>query len=567
MAGLLVLVGLVSGCKRPDKQTDGDVPSGASSPAASDPGAAAPPLELVVSYGSEKKTWLEAELERWNDSAPRLASGRRVRAVGRPMGSGEGVTQILDGTGQLPHVFSPASGAYLGLLNESWQSRPGNMKPVAPPGEPLVLSPMVIAIWRPMAEALGWPERQLGWADLLKVARDPRGWGAFGRDEWGDFKLGHTSPEFSTSGLLSVLAIAAAGRQGDGPPRLTAADVANPKVATYLAEVEDSVVHYGKSTGFFADKMLERGPAYLSAAVLYENLVIESYQRAGAPAMPLVAMYPAEGTFWADHPYAVLDAPWVTPDHAQAAAALQRALHERAAQERAVALGFRAADPSVPVAAPVDAAHGVDPKQPQNVLEVPEPAVLRALIELWRSNKKASDVVLVFDKSGSMEGQPLAEAKSGAKAFLASLDPRDRVTLLFFDGRVYKPVGPLEVGANRKGLEDRIDGVVAAGGTALYDAVSRAVELLQKDAARSSRRIRAVVAMTDGIDESSTTQLDALRTRLGGEEGRVAVFTVAYGAKADATVLGQIADAAHGAFARGDVSSIIGVFRDLAAYF
>ena len=28
---------------------------------------------------------------------------------------------------------------------------------------------------------------------------------------------------------------------------------------------------------------------------------------------PLVAVYPAEGTFWEDHPSGVVDADWVTP--------------------------------------------------------------------------------------------------------------------------------------------------------------------------------------------------------------------------------------------------------------
>ena len=566
----MVALGLLAGCKKKQAPVDDPTPSSGASASGATRADGAPPLELIISYGSEKKTWMEDELARWNAAAPRLASGRTVRAIGKPMGSGEGVTAILEGTGKdLPHVFSPASGAYLALLNEAWQSRPGNLKPVAQPGEPLVLSPLVIAIWKPMAEALGWPEKNLGWSDLLKVARDPKGWESLGRAEWGEFKLGHTSPEFSTSGLLSVLAIAAAAQpSADGPaPRLTEATLADPKVKKFLGEVEDSVVHYGKSTGFFADKMLERGPAYLSAAVLYENLVIESYGRATKPDLPLVAMYPTEGTFWADHPYAILDAPWVTAEHKEAAALLQKALRQRPQQERAVALGFRSADPSLPIAAPIDAAHGVDPKQPQNLLEVPDAPVLRALIELWRTSKKASDVILVFDKSGSMRGQALAEAKQGAKAFLASLDPRDRVTLLFFDGRVYPPVGPLEVGKSRAELESRIEGVTAEGGTALYDAVDQGVDLMKKTARSSSHRIRAVVAMTDGRDENSDLPLDRLRQRLSGEELGVAVFTVAYGDKADDAILTSIADAAHGGFARGDVSSIISVFRDLAAYF
>ncbi len=570
-----------AGCKKSSK----DEPRGAAG-AVGEAGAAKGPageaaLELSISYGSEKKTWLEAELVRFNESAPRLKNGRLVRAVGKAMGSGEGVAAILDGTGQ-PHVFSPASGAYLSLLNDAWQRRPGNLTPIAGGGEPLVLSPLVIAMWKPMAEALGWPAKQLGWADIIKVAGDPNGWGTFGRPEWGELKLGHTSPELSTSGLLSVLAMASAARSGEGPaPKLTAADVADPKVRAFVAAVQDSVLHYGKSTGFFADKMLDRGPAYLSAAVLYENLVIESYARATPPPMPLVAIYPVEGTFWADHPYAVLDAPWVTADHEEAAAALQQFLRARPQQERAVALGFRAADPAIPIGAPIDAAHGCDPKQPQNLLEVPQAEVLRGLVEMWRETKKASDVVLVFDKSGSMQGQPLVEAKQGAKAFLGALDPRDRVTLLFFDSRIYPPIGPLELGKSKRELEDRLDGVIASGGTALYDAVAAGAALLRKDGERagaqgrrgSSQRIRAVVAMTDGKDENSKLTQQAVERALGAgrregqEASEVIVFTVAYGGTADDSVLTSIANAGNGGFARGDVASIIQVFRDMAAYF
>lgn len=561
---LAAVLALGASCKKKEQEAQ---PLG-SSTAPSGTAAAEPPLELIIAYGSEKKTWLESELARWNESQPRLASGRPVRAVGKPMGSGEAMEEILAGGSSVPHVYSPASSAYLAMLNEAWQSRPGNLRPLAAAGEPLVLSPLVIAIWKPMAEALGWPEKELGWRELLAVARDPKGWESFGRPEWGDFKLGHTSPELSTSGLLSVLAIAAAAGEQEGPaPRLTAAAVADPKVKAFLGSVEDAVVHYGKSTGFFAEKMMDRGPSYLSAAVVYENLVIESYQRSTAPELPLVALYPREGTFWTDHPYAVLEAPWVTAEHKEAAALLGQALRARPQQERAIALGFRAADPAIPIGAPIDAAHGVDPKQPQNLLEVPEAPVLRALVELWKISKKASDVVLVFDKSGSMRGPPLAEAKLGAKAFLSTLDPRDRVTLLFFDGRVYAPIGPLEVGSGRAELESRIDGVVAQGGTALYDAMGKAVELMSQRSAAGSRRIRAVLAMTDGIDENSRTKVEALRARLGAEESPVIVFTVAYGDAADAAVLGSLADAGRGAFAKGDVSSIIGVFRDLAAYF
>lgn len=541
--------------------------AGAGPPAVGPP---AEPLTLSVLYGSEKKTWLDQQLAAFHAGDPRTPRGRPIRVAAKAIGSGEAVTAILEG-GERPHVFSPASSAYLTLLDHAWQARDARGRRLAPAGEPIVLSPIVIAMWQPMAEALGWPERPIGWADLLAIGRDPRGWERLGRPEWGAMKLGHTHPELSSSGLLSALAIAYAGARTTRG--LGAGDL--PAIEPFMAAVESSVVHYGKSTGFFAEKMLERGPGYLSAAVLYENLVIESRARGiasrarPAAAMPLVAIYPVEGTFWADHPFSVLDGDWVDAEAREAAGVLLAFLRARPAQEAALALGFRPVDPAVPIGAPIDPAHGVDPKQPQTLLEIPDAPTLGALLATWRRTKKAADVVLVFDKSGSMAGRPLDEAKRGAKALLAALDDRDEVTLLFFDTRVYWPYGPVRVGEARAALEARLDGVAASGETAVYDATRAAYALLEARRTAAAHRLRAVVVMTDGVDNRSRMSLDALRDTLRSEDRAAAFFTIAYGAGSAPArgALAALAADGGGAFSEGDVGSILQIYRDLASFF
>jgi Ca-activated chloride channel family protein len=528
---------------------------------------AGPEVVVRMVYGSEKQAWLEESLRAFAATAPRTSSGAPIRIEAKAMGSGEAMQGILAGELR-PHVYSPASGAYVTLLNRAWLSRAGNTRPISPQGDPLVLSPVVIAMWKPMAEALGWPKKALGWRDILRIGAERRGWAAHGRPEWGDFKLGHTNPEFSNSGLLSVLAQAYAGA---GKARdLTPKDLAAKPVRDMVAKVAASVVHYGKSTGFFADKMLQRGPAYLSAAVLYENLVIESYAKKTDAPFPLVAIYPVEGTFWSDHPYAVLDAEWVGATEREAAAALLSFLKERPQQERALAHGFRPADPAVPIGAPVDAEHGVDPKQPQNLLAVPDGATLEALLALWREHKKAADVILAFDTSGSMAGAPLAAAKRGADAFLDALSDRDRVTLLFFNHKTQPPVGPVLLGGGgREGLKQRIDGVVADGGTALYETTAAARDMALQRAHEDRSRIHAVVVMTDGRDEHSKMTLPELEQALHveGEAAPVKVFTIAYGQKADEKALGRIAEAAQGTSVRGATETIVQTYRDMAAFF
>jgi len=522
-------------------------------------------VRLVVAYGSEKKTWLEEQARAFVASGGKLRSGKPIRIEPHAMGSGEAMQDILSGALK-PHVFSPASGAYVTLLNQRWQEAPGHTKPLCPPGEPVVLSPIVIAMWRPMAEGLGWPGKPLGWADLIRVSRDRRGWGAFDRPEWGSFKLGHTHPEFSNSGLLAVLAEAYAGAHKTRD--LTARDLEAAATRDFLHAIEGTIVHYGKSTGFFADKMLARGPSYLSAAVLYENLVIESYAHPSPSGFPVVAVYPVEGTFWSDHPYAILDAEWVGPEERAAGEAFLAFLKSRPAQARALALGFRPADTSIPIGAPIDAAHGADPKQPQTLLEVPPGEVLRKLLEVWQIAKRRTDVVLVFDKSGSMRGKPLEEAKQGAKAFLKGLHDQDQVTLQLFDHQVYPAVGPLELGAERARLTTRIEQIIAGGGTSLYDATAASYDAALARARRDTTRIHALVVMTDGRDESSQLTLAALQKHLAGEgDAMVKVFTIAYGDEADPRVLEQIAEAAKGSHARGSAETIVQVYQDMASFF
>src|SRR5262249_49390756 len=158
--------------------------------------------------------------------------------------------------------------------------------------------------------------------------------------------------------------------------------------------------------------------------------------------LPLVAIYPIEGTFWSDHPYTVLDADWVGPEERDAADVFLKFLKDAPQQARAMALGFRPANTAVAIGDPLSPTYGVDPKQPETLLDVPDGAPLAKLLEIWEKTKRSSDVELVFDKSGSMNGDPMAQAKAGAKAFLESLGDRDEVSLMFFDSAIYPATPP-----------------------------------------------------------------------------------------------------------------------------
>ena len=519
-------------------------------------------LELVFTYGSEKENWIKEVTEKFNQAGNKTSSGQRIFVRATPMGSGELIADILAGNTKA-HIISPASGAFVTLGNAESRAKTGH--DLIGSTDNLVLSPVVIAMWKPMAEAIGYGKKPIGWADILALARSDLGWAQYGFPQWGQFKFGHTHPEYSNSGLISVIAeVYAANKKTSN---LTLQDVQNPRTADFVRGVEHSVVHYGSSTGFFGRKMFGAGPQYLSAAVLYESMVIESY--AQNLQFPVVAIYPKEGTFWSDHPIGVVNRDWVTPAHKEAAQIYIKYLLARPQQERAMSFGFRPGAVDVPLASPIDPEHGVDPKEPKTTLEVPSAAVINSVLELWKQDKKTADVVLVLDTSGSMvEDQKIQNAREGAKQLVSMLDDSDTFSLLPFSTKMNWAFKDLPVKTERQHAEDTISSLFADGGTELYDSIDAAYQhLLEKGS--TNEQIRAVVVLTDGADTESTEKLEDLLKHIqqNSEQKPISIFSIAYGRDARRDVLQQISQSTQARMYEGTPKNIVEVFRDISTFF
>jgi Ca-activated chloride channel homolog len=549
----LFLILAITGCKNQ------------SSPRSETPAAGAPrgALELVFPYGSEKEKWVNDVTGAFNGSGAKTQSGKPIFVRALPMGSGETIDNILSGRLQA-HLASPASAAFIKLGNAESRAKTG--KDLISSTDNLVLSPVVIAMWKPMAEAIGWGKKPLGWADILALSRNEKGWQAYGFPQWGKFKFGHTHPEFSNSGLISLFAeaYAASGKTAG----LTLADLGKPQTKQFVAGVEQSIVHYGSSTGFFGRKMFANGPEYLSAAVLYESMVVESYSQANLP-FSVVAIYPREGTFWSDHPVGVVERDWVTPEHREAAKIYIQYLLGRRQQEKALQYGFRPALVDVTLSAPIDPAHGIDPKEPKTTLEVPSVEVINSLLQLWKTQKKHSNIALVLDTSGSMgEEGKMQNAKVGAKQLVQLLDDGDTFSFLPFSSELHWSGQNVSVKQGRDPLLQQIDSLFAGGGTALYDSIDAAYQHLAA-VPNPDAKIQAVVVLTDGEDTESKMKLDELmgRIRYNGETRAIHVFTIAYGRDAKKDVLQRIAEATQAKFYEGTPQNIVEVFRDISTFF
>ncbi|HEY3055848.1 MAG TPA: VWA domain-containing protein [Thermoanaerobaculia bacterium] len=522
-------------------------------------------VTLTFTYGSEKEAWIKDVTDAFNRGDHKIAGGKSIYVEAIPMGSGDCIDEILQGTRETD-ITSPASAAFIALGNA--QSRAKSGADLIGSTDSLVVSPVVIAMWRPMAQALGWPAKPVGWSDILALAREPKGWEAKGHPEWGPFRFGHTHPESSNSGLISILAevYAASGKKAG----LTLADVNSEKTASFVHGIEQSVVHYGSSTGFFGKKMFANGPRYLSAAVLYENMVIESYNGQNEGGFPVVAIYPREGTFWSDHPVGVVNRPWVNADKKEAAKIYTTFLLAKEQQQKAIPFGFRPASVDVQLAAPIDEAHGVDPREPKTTLEVPRPDVMDAILKLWHANKKRANLTLVFDVSGSMqEEQKMDNARDGALQFVSLLDDDDQFSLVPFNKRVRWALRDAPLKQRRTDAEGAIRGLYAEGGTALYDAIAEAYQAHLQNADQNEGKISSIVVLTDGEDTDSHTSLDDLlqRIRFDNETHTIRVFTIGYGKGAKKEVLQRIADATQAKFYQGDPRNIRSILREISTFF
>jgi len=93
-----------------------------------------------------------------------------------------------------PHLWMPDNEVWIDVL-----ARNGNTA-LQRNCQSVVASPLVIAIWRPVAEALGWPGCTIGWLDISSLAADPTAWAYCSGGQFGaSLRLGHTHPGLSGS--------------------------------------------------------------------------------------------------------------------------------------------------------------------------------------------------------------------------------------------------------------------------------------------------------------------------------------------------------------------------------
>jgi VWFA-related protein len=147
------------------------------------------------------------------------------------------------------------------------------------------------------------------------------------------------------------------------------------------------------------------------------------------------------------------------------------------------------------------------------------------LVSQFDSDRVPVSLGIALDTSGSMLGEKLAAAVDALNRFLFDLlGPQDEIFLYRFNNQ---PELVQSWTADRQQLSRRLGAVQARGGTALYDTIADAVPLAQS----GTRRKKALVVISDGMDTSSRMQVPELRQLIRQTE--VLVYAVGIDAGGD----------------------------------
>ncbi|MCA8910391.1 MAG: substrate-binding domain-containing protein [Planctomycetes bacterium] len=297
-------------------------------------------IEIGIAYGTEKERWLKEAVTEWE----KTPGARQVKVNLIPMGSIEGAHAVLAEDKRI-HVWSPASSVYKDSFKVDWQLK-FNGNPFYAE-DILAISPMVFVMWEERYQEFIAKYGEVSFSTIEQALNEPGGWDAIaGKSDWGLFKFGHTHPNKSNSGLVSLILMAYDYHKKI--KELTLKDILDPDFQTWFESLEKGVDYSVHSTGTLMKRMVQMGPSKFDCVMVYENVAMENVATAAGRWGDIRVVYP-ERNVLNDNPYYILNVPWSDDAHKKAAKVFLDFLMSERIQRLSLNHGFRPGNVRVPI--------------------------------------------------------------------------------------------------------------------------------------------------------------------------------------------------------------------------
>jgi len=158
------------------------------------------------------------------------------------------------------------------------------------------------------------------------------------------------------------------------------------------------------------------------------------------------------------------------------------------------------------------------------------------------------DLVIVLDRSGSMKGRKIIDARQAVLRLLSDLTFRDRLALVTYADGVQIACGLLNVTRNnRQRMEAAVSGVRVGGGTNLGAGLQAGIDLFRSS--NRSTNAAKVILISDGLANKGITDVrDLGKIAAVAVEREFAVSTIGVGTEFNEYLMTAIADQGTGSY-------------------
>ena len=530
-------------------------------------------IKLTLAAATEIAPAVERAAQQWSDGGANVngtcvavsVTGVNPATTASALALKHGVALTgLGPAGQsasVPDVWVPDSSTWLLRL----RTQASGFVPTD--GNSIARSPVVVAMPKPVAEQVGWPDKKLGWSDLVTKMTTGN-----------SLRTGIVDPTRDAAGLAGLLALGSATGT-DPEAKATQVGALRALAAGSSSLREDLLQKFPRSLDA-ADLA-----SSISAAPLSEEDVIA--YNAERPQVTLAALYLDPTPPALDYPFAVM--PGVDLTKSAAATGLRQALEQPSFKDELAASGLRAADGTVganfaaPIGAPQATPKPVASSGTQGTAAAGlDAGALNRALGSWAAITLPGRALAVFDVSGSMltkvptaGGLTRAEVTRRAAAQgLALFDDKWAVGTWIFSTELVgkqpwkqiEPISPLS--SRRAALQNSIQAITpkVGGQTGLYDTALAAYRNVQDS--WQAGRVNSVLLFTDGANKnpdgiSRPTLISELK-KLADPKRPVRLVFIGIGNEVDRAELEAIAKATRdgGVFVAPDPAKIADILLE-----